>query len=142
VSSSESLAVANGGPRRILVVEDQFAVAKVTVALLRKLGHQVWAASDGPAAISAVQEHKPEVVFMDIGLPGMDGYEVARKLRGEMGPEAPLLVAVTGYGQQEDRRRAVEAGFDRHLVKPVGLNALQDVLFDARTCRAETVSLF
>ena len=138
----EPAAGSNGGPRRILVVEDQFAVAKVTVALLRKLGHQVWAASDGPAAISAVLEHRPEVVFMDIGLPGMDGYEVARRLRGEMGTEVPLLVAVTGYGQQDDRRRAVEAGFDRHLVKPVGLNALQNVLFQAGGIRPETAAKF
>jgi CheY-like chemotaxis protein len=72
---------------------------------------------------------------MDIGLPGMDGYEVARRLRGELGSEAPLLVAVTGYGQQEDRRRAVEAGFDRHLVKPVGLDALQHVLVEAASNR-------
>jgi signal transduction histidine kinase/DNA-binding response OmpR family regulator len=137
---SDTASGTNGGPRRILVVEDQFAVAKVTVALLRKLGHQVWAASDGPAAISAVLEHRPEVVFMDIGLPGMDGYEVARRLRGEMGTDVPLLVAVTGYGQQEDRRRAVEAGFDRHLVKPVGLNALQKVLFEAGEFRPNIAS--
>jgi len=115
-------------PRRILVVEDQPALARVTVALLRKLGHEVRAAVDGPEALLAVREYNPEVVLLDIGLPGMDGYEVARCLRSEMGSEAPMLVAMTGYGQHEVSRHARRAEFDHHLVKPADLGLLRDLL--------------
>jgi signal transduction histidine kinase/DNA-binding response OmpR family regulator len=115
-------------PRRILVVEDQPALARVTVALLRKLGHEVRSAADGPEALLAVREYNPEVVLLDIGLPGMDGYEVARSLRSEMGSEAPMLVAMTGYGQHEVSRHARRAEFDHHLVKPADLNLLRDLL--------------
>ena len=72
------------------------------------------------------------MVFLDIGMPGMDGYEVARRLRQQPGPEQPVLVAVTGWGQQEDRRRTAEAGFDHHLVKPVEPKALDDLLAGPR----------
>lgn len=115
-------------PRRILVVEDQPALARVTVALLRKLGHDVRAASDGPEALLAVREYNPEVVLLDIGLPGMDGYEVARSLRAEMGPDAPMLVAMTGYGQHEVNRHARRAEFDHHLVKPADMGLLRELL--------------
>jgi signal transduction histidine kinase/DNA-binding response OmpR family regulator len=115
-------------PRRILVVEDQPALARVTVALLQKLGHEVRAAADGPEALLAVREYNPEVVLLDIGLPGMDGYEVARCLRSEMGSEAPMLVAMTGYGQHEVSRHARRAEFDHHLVKPADMGLLRDLL--------------
>jgi CheY-like chemotaxis protein len=115
-------------PRRVLVVEDQPALARVTVALLKKLGHDVRAAADGREALLAVREFNPEVVLLDIGLPGMDGYEVARCLRNELGNAAPLLVAMTGYGQHEVRRHAQKAQFDRHLVKPADLNDLRELL--------------
>jgi CheY-like chemotaxis protein len=115
-------------PRRILVVEDQPALSKVTVALLKKLGHEVRAASDGPEALMAVREYQPEVVLLDIGLPGMDGYEVARSVRDEMGEDAPLLVAMTGYGQHEMNRHARKAEFDHHLVKPADMGALRELL--------------
>lgn len=115
-------------PRRILVVEDQPSLARVTVALLRKLGHEVRAAADGPEALLAVREYNPEVVLLDIGLPGMDGYEVARCLRSEMGSEAPMLVAMTGYGQHEVSRHPRRAEFDHHLVKPADLGLLRDLL--------------
>jgi signal transduction histidine kinase/DNA-binding response OmpR family regulator len=118
----------NSQPRRILVVEDQPALSKVTVALLRKLGHEVRAASDGPEALMAVREYQPEVVLLDIGLPGMDGYEVARSVRNEMGDDAPLLVAMTGYGQHEMNRHARKAEFDHHLVKPADMSALRELL--------------
>jgi signal transduction histidine kinase/PleD family two-component response regulator len=113
--------------RRVLVVEDQPALLHVTVALLKRLGHEVHAAADGQEALLAVREYDPEVVFLDIGLPGMDGYEVARSVREEMGEAAPLLVAMTGYGQHEVDRHAGKAKFDRHLVKPVDINAMQEL---------------
>jgi signal transduction histidine kinase/PleD family two-component response regulator len=115
-------------PRRILVVEDQPALSRVTVALLQKLGHEVRAASDGPEALMAVKEYNPEVVLLDIGLPGMDGYEVARCLRSEMGESAPLLVAMTGYGQHEVSRHACRVEFDHHLVKPADMGVLKELL--------------
>ncbi len=114
--------------RRILVVEDQPALARVTVALLRKLGHQVRSAVDGREALLAAKDFQPEVVLLDIGLPGMDGYEVARCLRSEMGETAPLLVAMTGYGQHEVSRHSHKAEFDHHLVKPADLGALREIL--------------
>ncbi len=92
--------------RRVLVVEDQPALSRVTVALIEKLGHEVRAAADGPEALLAVREYNPEVVLLDIGLPGMDGYEVARCVRSEMGESAPMLVAMTGYSQHEVNRHA------------------------------------
>ncbi len=118
----------NTKPRRILVVEDQPALAHVTVALLRKLGHEVRSAADGPEALLAVKEFGPDVVLLDIGLPGMDGYEVARSLRAEMGPRTPMLVAMTGYGQHEVNRHARRAEFDYHLVKPADMILLRDLL--------------
>ena len=115
-------------PRRILVVEDQPALSRVTVALLEKLGHDVRAAADGPEALLAVKEYNPEVVLLDIGLPGMDGYEVAQCLRNEMGDATPMLVAMTGYGQQEVNRHARKAQFDHHIVKPADMGLLKELL--------------
>jgi signal transduction histidine kinase len=115
-------------PRRVLVVEDQPALSRVTVALLQKLGHEVRSAADGPEALLAVREYNPEVVLLDIGLPGMDGYEVARCLRTEMGSETPMLVAMTGYSQHEVKRHARKAEFDHHLVKPADMGTLRELL--------------
>lgn len=122
----------HGRSRRILVVEDQPALSRVTVALLRKLGHEVRAAADGREALLAVREYHPEVVLLDIGLPGMDGYEVARCLRTEMGETAPVLVAMTGYSQHEVNRHARKAEFDHHLVKPADIGALRELLAAGR----------
>jgi signal transduction histidine kinase/PleD family two-component response regulator len=115
-------------PRRVLVVEDQLSLSRVTVALLQKLGHEVRSAADGPEALLAVREYNPEVVLLDIGLPGMDGYEVARCLRNELGTDAPMLVAMTGYSQHEINRHARRAEFDHHLVKPADIGALKELL--------------
>jgi PAS domain S-box-containing protein len=105
-------------PRRVLVVDDNVDAAQTLALMLRALGHEVRTAHDGPAALREAELLRPEVVLLDIGLPRMDGYEVARRLRETEGLGQPLLVALTGYGQEEDRRRAAAAGFDVHLVKP------------------------
>jgi signal transduction histidine kinase len=114
--------------RRTLIVDDNAEVATSFAALVQALGHEVETAPDGPAALAAARSMRPEVVFLDIGLPGMDGYEVARRLRSEHGARGMLLVAVTGYGLERDRRLAREAGFDDHLLKPVDLESLERVL--------------
>ena len=123
-----------GGSRRVLVVDDNVDGAESLATLLKLLGHEVHVAHDGPAALRATADVRPEVVFLDIGLPGMDGYEVARRIRRPGRTEA-LLVALTGYGQEEDRRRSREAGFDHHLVKPVDPAVLEDLLAAAAAPR-------
>ena len=104
--------------RRILVVEDNADARELLRVVLEIGGHRVWTAADGPAAIALAIAHSPDVAFIDIGLPRLDGYEVARRLRARLG-RSIRLVALTGYGQPEDRRRAGEVGFDEYLVKPV-----------------------
>lgn len=111
--------------RRVLVVDDNLDAAESTAMLLRMLGHEVETAHDGPAALGAVGAFRPDVVLLDIGLPGMSGYDVARALRSRGEHERLVLVAVTGYGQPEDRRSSRDAGFDHHLVKPVAAISLQ-----------------
>jgi CheY-like chemotaxis protein len=102
--------------------------------LLSKLGdHEVETAFDGPSALVSIEAKRPEIVLLDIGLPGMDGYEVARTLRADRRFDDVFLVAVTGYGQEDDRQRAKAAGFDRHLVKPVETSKLRELLADCRT---------
>ncbi len=113
---------------RVLVVDDNVDVAEAVAMLLEDLGHEVKVAHSGPQALESVRTYRPEAVFLDLGLPGMDGYEVARRLRAEPGVGGVLLVALSGYGQPEDRRRSREAGFDEHLVKPVVSAALQPLL--------------
>ena len=103
---------------RVLVVEDQADSAASMVTLLRMNGHEVRVAFDGPAALVEAQVRQPDVVLLDIGLPDLDGYEVARRIRA--GGDRPVrLVALTGWGQAEDKRRAAQAGFDAHWTKPV-----------------------
>lgn len=121
----EALAAAG---RRILVVDDNLDSAESLALLLGLQGCEVRTASDGPAAIETALSFQPEVVFLDIGLPGMDGYEVARKMRAEPGLDGILLIAMTGYGREEDIREALEAGFDRHLVKPMDFAEIEALL--------------
>jgi CheY-like chemotaxis protein len=116
---------------RVLLVEDNLDAARTLAELLELLGHEVRMAHDGPTALAIAAGYRPEVVLLDLGLPVMDGYEVARRLRQEAGLGEVRLVALTGYGQEEDRRRASEAGFDHHLVKPVELGAIQELLAEA-----------
>ncbi len=118
-------------PRRILVVDDNVDTAQSMALLLRLKGHQVEVAHDGPAALEAARSFEPEVVLLDIGLPGLDGYEVAKRLREEARLAKALLVALTGYGQEEDRRRARYAGFDHHFTKPVDPTVLYKLISGA-----------
>jgi CheY-like chemotaxis protein len=118
----------NGAPKlRVLVVEDNRDTAKVEELLLRKYGHEVAVAHDGLAAIHVANNFQPHVALIDIGLPSLNGYEVASRLR-QQGFEQQLLVAVSGYGQSEDRQRSRDAGFDHHLVKPVNQQELLRIL--------------
>ncbi len=112
-------------PRRILVVDDSEDSAESLGELLRLYGHEVRVVGDGPAALDAAATVAPEIVLLDIGLPGMDGYQVARKLRQQFPGDPMILVALTGFGRSEDRRRADQAGFDGHLTKPVNPEALR-----------------
>ena len=113
---------------RILVVDDNVDTARGMARLLKLLGHEVATAHDGPEAIEVAREFRPEFILLDIGLPGMSGYEVASQLRQEECCEDAVIVAVSGYGQDEDRRRSKEAGFDHHLVKPLDHDALLSLL--------------
>ena len=116
------------GPLRILVVEDNIDAAETLCVLLELKGHMTDKAHNGRAGLEACRSFKPHIVFCDIGLPGLDGYEVARALRREPESADVYLVALTGYGQQEDQRRTREAGFDLHLIKPVDDSALEMAL--------------
>jgi signal transduction histidine kinase len=113
---------------RVLIVDDNHDAASSLAMLLRLWGHEVEIAHDGPTALDRARGRQAEVVLLDIGLPGMDGYEVARRLCEIAGMETVRLVAMTGYGQQDDRRRSREAGFENHLVKPVDPAELRQLL--------------
>jgi PAS domain S-box-containing protein len=115
-------------PMRILVVEDLVGSAKLLAAMLRKFwGHDVVMVHDGLEAIKAAKRFRPQLVLLDIGLPGISGFEVARRLRQMPETQGALLVALTGYGTLEDRRKAREAGFDEHLVKPSSVDSLEQL---------------
>lgn len=118
--------------RRILVVDDNIDAAESLAVVLRTMGHEARTAHDGPAALDAAGAFQPEVVFLDIGMPKMNGYDVAQRMRGQAWGKGAMLVALTGWGQDEDRRRSREAGFDEHLVKPVDLTRLAALLAGIR----------
>ena len=118
----------NGG--RILVVEDNVDAAETMQMLLSISGYETRTAYDGATALELARAFRPQVVFLDIGLPGKNGYEVARELRTLPEMHSALLVALTGYGHDDDRRRATEAGFDAFQVKPVAPDALETLLTD------------
>jgi PAS domain S-box-containing protein len=121
--------LAPGLPRRkILIVEDNAEFSRSMSLLLRSWGQDVRSAADGASALAAIPSHSPDVVLMDIGLPGMDGYEIARRVRQQPEGRNVFLVALTGYGRQEDRARATEAGFDYHLTKPIPAETLRQLL--------------
>lgn len=114
--------------RRCLLIEDHVDAAESLAMLLELIGHEVEVAFDGVSGLEKARASHPEVVLCDIGLPGMDGYAVARALRAAPETSTAFLIALTGYGQEDDRRRALEAGFDAHLLKPVDLDALRRLL--------------
>jgi PAS domain S-box-containing protein len=115
-------------PRRVLVVEDSPDARQSLRLLLELAGHEVETSEDGPSGLAKLGAFRPDVALIDLGLPGMDGYAVARELRRRPDTRAIRLVAVTGYGQAEDRRRALAAGFDQHVTKPVDATMLDDLL--------------
>lgn len=114
--------------KRILVVDDHRDAARILGLLLDSLGHEVKTANDGQQALDAMSAFRPEIVFLDIGLPSLDGYEVARRVRETPDLRDTKLIALTGWGHDEDRQRTREAGFDHHLVKPVAVKTLKEVL--------------
>ena len=113
---------------RVLVVDDNVDSAEILARLLRRSGHDVRTAYTGPTALEAAADYLPDVVLLDIGLPGMNGYEVARRLRQDPQLKGVRLVAMTGYGQEADSQLAREAGFDTHLVKPVDFPKVEELL--------------
>ncbi|HET9694230.1 MAG TPA: PAS domain S-box protein, partial [Steroidobacteraceae bacterium] len=129
VSVDTGLAAQEGaGGLRVLVVDDNRDAAESLGMLLGLMGHEVRLAHDGPQALRAVRDDPPDIVFLDIGMPGMDGYEVARRLGSLPGRAGMTLVALTGYGQAADRRRSAEVGFDAHLVKPAEIETLEALM--------------
>jgi CheY-like chemotaxis protein len=113
---------------RVLVIEDDQDTAATFAMLLRLHGYEVEVAVDGPNALRAVQGSPPDVVLLDLGLPKMDGWQVAQQIRQLSIEKRPLLVAVSGFGTEADRRRSQEAGIDLHLIKPVDAAELTDLL--------------
>ena len=114
---------------RILVVDDNRDSAESLATLLRLFGNDVRSVYDGRLAVDMAIAYQPDVVLLDIGLPGLDGFQVCQFLRKQAGTSQPLIIAMTGYGQEDDHRRSNEAGFDAHLVKPVDLETLQELLW-------------
>ena len=115
---------------RVLIVDDNLDAAESLATILRLQGYDVMSASNGHEALRIAESARPEVVILDIGLPGLDGYEVARQIRRQPWGAAMLLVAVSGWGQPEDKRRSAEAGLSHHLVKPVNPVDIEQLLAD------------
>lgn len=127
-------------PMRVLIVEDNPDLRSSMSALLAMTGHVVYEASDGPDGVSAAQHYRPDVVFIDIGLPGFDGYECCRRIRSSEGGRSFHLLALTGYGLEEDRQLAEAAGFNGHLVKPLSPERLEEALAQAAGIRARAAT--
>ncbi len=123
-------------PLRILIVEDQADTAESLAMLLRLEGHEAETAPNGAVALQRAAVGGPDVVLLDLGLPGMDGYEVARRLRAQQAGRRPLLIAMTGYGREEDRRRSAEAGIPLHWLKPVDPDLLLRLLARVKAARS------
>src|SRR4051794_31202149 len=114
--------------QRVLVVDDQPDIAESIAVLLRLSGHEVHIAHDGPGAVALARRILPQLMFLDIGLPGLDGFAVSRQLRADPALRGLRIIAVTAYGSDENRERAVEAGFDQYLLKPVDPRFLESLL--------------
>ena len=115
-------------PLRVLIVEDDSDTAATTAMLLRLCGHDCQIAASGEAALETIQTYEPDVMLLDIGLPGLNGLEVAQRLREQARPRRPFLIAITGYDREEDQQRSSAAGIDLHLVKPLDSDQLEKVL--------------
>lgn len=118
---------ADGAARSIVVVEDNNDVRELLRLKLRRLGHEVEAVADGLAGVTAIMSRRPDLALIDIGLPGIDGYEVAARVRQSIG-DGVMLVAVSGFGQPEDKKRALDAGFDEHITKPADVTDIENLL--------------
>jgi CheY-like chemotaxis protein len=116
------------GTLRVLIVEDSVDAAQTLQELLQSIGYVVFVANTGPEGLQAALQLRPHVLLCDIGLPGLDGYQIAIRLKQQPASSSTRLIAVTGYGGAEDRRRAEAAGFDHHLTKPVDLDELERLL--------------
>ncbi len=127
-SQAQSEPIAPGKELQLVLAEDNRDTAQTMALLLKGLGHKVRVFYDGPAALQAVQGNKPDVLLLDLGLPGLNGFEVAERVRQDRALDTVHLIAISGYGQSQDRERSRAAGFERHLVKPVSLEQVQDVL--------------
>ncbi|HEX4794580.1 MAG TPA: ATP-binding protein [Humisphaera sp.] len=125
---SGSIPKTSGHGRRILVVDDNRDAARSMAVLLKLAGHETQIATDGEEALAGVQSFAPDAVLLDIGLPKLNGYDACRAIRQMQWPAQPIIIALTGWGQEEDRRRSTEAGFDAHVVKPVELPDLLKLL--------------
>ena len=125
----------------MLVVDDNRDITKTLALLIEMWGHDVRVAHDGPGALAAAREYRPHVILLDIGVPGLSGLEVARRLREDVRFAKVVLVAVTGYGQEEDRRRTQAAGFDHHWVKPVDPATMEALLASPEKLKEETAQV-
>jgi CheY-like chemotaxis protein len=124
--------------RSVLIADDNKDAGESLALLLRFDGHQVFVAADGPSAIQLFDEHAPDVAILDIGMPGFSGYEVARQIRAKPNGSRVVLIALTGWGQEKDRRESRAAGFDHHLTKPVEPGAVTELV--ARVPRARAAN--
>ena len=127
-SATESPAAGVSASRRVLVIDDNQDSTTSMAMLLKLVGHEVCVAADGNTGLREAERFLPQVVLLDIGLPDINGYEVARRLRQHPSLQSATLIAMTGYGQPEDRQRSSEAGFHHHLVKPVDWETLERLL--------------
>ena len=119
---------ASSAKRRILIVDDNKDSADSLALLLEITGNKTYMAHDGVEAFEAIEKHRPEVVLLDIGLPKLDGHEVCRRVREQPWGKDIMVIALTGWGQEDDRRKSEEAGFNGHLVKPVDYDKLLELL--------------
>jgi CheY-like chemotaxis protein len=124
-------------PLRVLVVDDNHDAADMLAALIGAVGHDSTVANSGAAALSVLPSLQPDIVFLDIGMPGMNGYEVAQQLRAMPALTQPVLVALTGWGEDKDRARTSAAGFDHHLIKPADLGTVERLLAETAAAMAD-----
>ncbi len=124
--------------KRVLIVDDNVDAAETLAMMLELLGQQTCQAHEGTGALRAAAEYKPDLIFMDIGLPGLSGHEIAARMRGELGMTDTYIIALSGYGTEEDRRKSIHAGFDSHLVKPLDPTTLPGILAAATRRQAQT----